>query len=372
MGNSSSRSVDNHVFKNELTKLNTIVTRIINDQDLFKNSNYNFLSQDVCHKYQLILEEELNKHLKISIKSLGTSLYLIPKNEEAKLTSLNITKKEVCEKISNHYLKILYILTLVKYVYNIEKDGDLSMAGIAFRNIRVLDDVMEVNFCDIPHKNYRYSSGGKTRLKIDFSNLEGFKFFVDFFLEKVEANAFLSVLRSILARSKRGKIQENICHHQRDFNAEEFKELERMYLKKFGEKLVCSAAKTSYRSNRIPSITMDVFIEKDNPIFSQNYCSSMRKLIIKTNTKEGRLVLNLYQEFKKNYNTNITKIVSILDRLVFHQKDGSCILKDIDKDGLDQIVYDMKVCIKTFYLQSIVDFQKLLDQAKLTPNIGFS
>ena len=65
MGNvSSSRSADNNVFKNELTKLNHIVTSIINDKDLFKNSNYNFLSQEVCNKYQIILEDELSKHLK--------------------------------------------------------------------------------------------------------------------------------------------------------------------------------------------------------------------------------------------------------------------------------------------------------------------
>ena len=108
MGNvSSSRSADNNVFKNELTKLNHIVTSIINDKDLFKNSKYNFLSQEVCNKYQIILEDELSKHLKLSVKSLGTSLYIVPKNEEVKLSNVNITKKEICEKISNHYLKII-------------------------------------------------------------------------------------------------------------------------------------------------------------------------------------------------------------------------------------------------------------------------
>ena len=376
MGNvSSSRSADNNVFKNELTKLNHIVTSIINDKDLFKNSKYNFLSQEVCNKYQIILEDELSKHLKLSVKSLGTSLYIVPKNEEVKLSNVNITKKEICEKISNHYLKILYILTLVKYVYNIEKDGDLSIAGIAFRNIRVLDDVMEINFCDIPHKNYRAAvsaRGSKQQYKIDFSNLEGFKFFIEYFLEKPEAHVFLGVLRAILARVKKGEVKEKICNHQGEFDVKEFKQLEEMYLKRYGEKLQCGPKKTAFKSNHIPSVTMDVFINKDNPIFSQTYCSSMRNLIIKTNTKEGREVMSLYQEFKRNYNANLHLMMTILDKLVIHQKNGNVVLRDIDKNSLDQIIYDVKSTIKTFYLQSIVDFQRILDKAKGTPKLESS
>ena len=76
MGNSSSRSPDSQVFKKELVVLNGIVNNIINEKDVFKNNNYNFLSQDVCEKYQIILEEELTKYLKLDVKSLGTSLYI--------------------------------------------------------------------------------------------------------------------------------------------------------------------------------------------------------------------------------------------------------------------------------------------------------
>jgi hypothetical protein len=371
MGNSSSRSFDNNVFKTELTTINNIVTNIINEQDLFINSKYNFLSQDVCNKYQVVLEEELNKHLKIDIKALGTALYLIPKNDETKLTNFNITKKEVCEKISNHYLKILYIITLIKYVYNIENNGDLSIAGIVLRNIRLLDDVMEVNFCDIKQVNYYNKTGDKKRYKIDFSNLEGFKFFVDFFLEKSEANAFLGVLKGILARSSKGDIKNRICNYQDNFNQKELHELQQLYLKRYNEKLICNSSKGKFKSNHIPAVTLDVFINKNNPIFSHNYCSSMKKLIIKTNTKEGREVMNLYKELKKNYDVNIANLETALNKLIVHQKDNKVSLKDIDKSTLDQIIFDVKTIIKVFYLQSIVDYQRLLDKAKLVPNIDF-
>ena len=44
-------------------------------------------------------------------------------------------------------------------------------------------------------------------------------------------------------------------------------------------------------------------------------------------------------------------------------------LKDIDKNSLDQIIADIKLKVKVFYIQSIFDFQTLLDLAKATPNI---
>ena len=50
MGNISSRSSDNHVFKDELSMLNVIVNNVLNEKDVFANNNYNFLSQDVCDK----------------------------------------------------------------------------------------------------------------------------------------------------------------------------------------------------------------------------------------------------------------------------------------------------------------------------------
>jgi hypothetical protein len=381
MGNTSSRSSDNNVFQKELTLLNSIVNNILSEKDVFKNNDYNFLSQDVCNKYQVVLEEELQKHLKLSIKTLGTSLYIIPKDDETKLTRLNLTKQQVCEKISNHYIKILYIMSLIKYVYNIEKNGDMSIAGIAFRNIRILDDIMEINFCDIPHKNYNFKDA--QALKINFGKLEGFKFFVDYFLEKEEASAFLGVVRSILARANKQKVAQTICYHiaQKHFKVEDIKELERLYTSRFGSKYVCKTTPPLSAQDKEPApptsaskrnISIDIFINKDNPIFAKEFCYAPRKVVIKTSTAEGKQVFELYKVFKKNYEANISKIITIIQKLVIPNKDGSYTLKDIDKSVLDGIIEEVKVCIKTFYVQSIIDYQNLLDKAKLIPNIQFS
>ena len=150
MGNTISGKLNHeNIFEKELSKMNILINDIISNDDLFKNKEYNFLSQDVCENYQVVLEEELSKHLKLDIKSLGASLYIIPKHTDdtdIKLTKYKLTKKEVCNKISNHYIKILYIMCLVKYVYNLEKSGDLSIAGIIFRNIKIVDDMMQIYF----------------------------------------------------------------------------------------------------------------------------------------------------------------------------------------------------------------------------------
>lgn len=375
MGNGSSRTADHNVFKNELSLLNTIVNNILSEQDVFKNNDYNFLSQDICDKYQVILEEELEKHLKLSVKELGTSLYIIPKDADStdKLTKMNLTKKQVCEKVSNHYIKILYVLSLIKYVYNIEMDGDLSIAGIVFRNIRVLDDVMEINFCDLPHRNYSFKGSLET-YKLNFAKLEGFKFFVDYFLDRPEASAFVSIMRSILARSSKQKFSSLVCHYisNKSLKPEDIKNLEAMYLKKYGSRLVCNKKEPGMETPKRPSkqpINMDIFVNKENPILAKEHCFAPRKVIIKTSTTDGKQVMELYDQMKKNYVDNVNAVVGLLDHLVIHTKNGGYELKDIDKTMLDSIIEQVKVRVKTFYIQSIVDFQTLLDKARLIPNI---
>jgi len=376
MGNTSSRSLEFNVFQKELNLINDMINNIINDKDIFYNKDYNFLSKDVCNKYQLILEEELSKHLKVSIKSLGTSLYLIPKDDDEKLTKFKLTKQEICEKVSNHYIKILYIFSLIKYVYNLEKNGDLSVGGIIMRNIRILDDIMEINFCDMPHRNYKLK--GLATYKLDFSKLEGFQFFVDYFLDKSEALAFIGLLRNILGRNSKNQITNKICEYfdKNKFTKEDLLMLENLYESRFNEKLVCKKntntdKKSSLLSNH--SLNLNIFINKDNPILDKVACFAPRKIIIKTSSKEGRKVLDLYNIMKKNYNTNFEQVYKILDKLIIKKKEKTKYeLRDIDKKTLDLLVHEIKIIIKTFYLQSFIDYQNIIDCAKLVPNIEFT
>lgn len=372
MGNqvSSPEKNDKNIFEKELQHINDIVNSIVTEKDLFKNRDYNFLTQDVCNQHYILMENELNRHLKVELNNLGTSLYLIPKDNESYYKRYNLNKKEICKKISNHYIKILYILCLIKYVYNLEQYGDFSISGIIFRNVRFVDNIMEINFCNVPQKDF--SKTMKDAYRLDFGQLEGLKFLTSFFLEKSEAHSFIKVMRTILSRKTKSKIGEDVCGYILDTNAslDHVKTLEKLYMNKFDEKLVCNARMFNDppSMNKIPNLHM--YVEKDNPIFSKEYCSEIHKLIIQLNTPGGKKVLEKYKMMKQNYLDNIKEIEKLVDLLIVKSSDGSYSLRDISKDALDSIIYNVKDVIKTYYIQSLLDFQKLIEVGKKTPNIN--
>lgn len=360
MGNKFSGHANKHVFEHDLSKLNAIVTDIINEKDLFKNKDYNFLSEDVCNKYQVILEEELSKHLKIEIKNLGASLYILPRmsDDKTKLTKYNLTKQQVCEKISNHYIKVLYIMCLIKYVYNLETHGDLSVTGIIFHMIKVVDDMMEIRFCGIPHK--KYTDIGRDAYKIDFSKLEGLKFFTEYFLHPEEAHTFVSLLKSVLARDNANKLQESMCSYVAKHGIKDIKKLEQMIKTRFPKtrKLQCMRGGAHLMFS----------VEKDNPIFQYESCGAPMKVVVKLNTSHGKKVYKQYQQMKANYKSNLNNVHAILNTIA-EIKNGQFELKDMNKQDLDTAIDKIKWEVKHFYLQSILDFQNLLDLAKQSPNI---
>jgi hypothetical protein len=330
------------------------VTDIVSEDDMFKNKDYNFLSQDVCANYQVVLQEELNKHLRLEIKELGAMLYILPKSgdDETKLTKYKLTKKQVCDKISNHYIKILYIVCLIKYVYNLEKDGDLSIAGIIFRNIKIVDDMIQIHFCGLPHKDY--GGADSDTYKIDFSKLEGLKFFTEYFLSPAESAKFMGVLRAALARSSSGKVKHRMCANRKDI-----KYFEKIYESRFKHKLQCAGGTNN----------LHLFVEKDNPIFLASYCAAPLRIAAKLSTPQGKSIHAQYNRMKNNYETNVKDVHGILDKLVYKSSSGAYELKDVSKPDLNNIVEDVKTKIKGFYLQSIFDFQELLDIAKKSPSI---
>lgn len=360
MGNSSSISSSKEIFKKELDTISKLINNIINDKDVFINENYNFLSKNTCKNYKIIFESELKKHMKINIDKLGSSLYVIPNDEDL----IKETKKEVCKNISSHYVKILYILSLIKYVYNIEKYGDLSISGIIFRNIVILDDIMEINYCDAPHRDYSSKSDNH---KLDFSQLEGFSFFVNYFLDRTESASFIKLFKILFETNNKQNINNKLCEYS--FNKEIDSEIMRLYYNKFNEKLKCNNIDNN-KKDIDNKYNLLFYVGKNNPILSKLYCYAHKKIIFKINTKEGKKIYNLYLKMKKNYDNNISKIHNILNKIILHNtKENKYELKDIDKKTLDNIIKDVKNIIIEFYLNSLVDFQILLKEAKKIPKI---
>ncbi len=379
MGNSVSLS-SQKVFEKELESVNAIVNSIIDDKNVFRNTDYNFLSQDVCEKHTVVLEGELNKHLKVSLQELGTNLYLIPSNDSNNKTTIKgsrISKKDICEKISSHYMKILYILTLIKYVYDLENQGDYSIAGIIFRNVKIVDDIMSIDFCSMTQKDYSQKTQD---YKIDFGQLEGMSFFVDYVLDKHESKVFVNVLRSLLSRSTKGNTRQQVCQLIKNnrINRDGIYQIEKMFQQKFGSALQCngeSRSKTTAQgTDRIampkrPNLFMR--IEKGNPVFLKEYCYNVNQIVIKMDTNKSKTVVDAFKTMQTNYKNNIKDIEGFMTKLVARNsgKESKYILRDITKQDLDSLIDNVKSTIKLFYIQSIVDYQHLLDIAKNNQNI---
>lgn len=387
MGNNVSytkHDINGNIFAEELNIIKEVVNKIIDDKDMFLNKDYNFLSKDVCNEHYVLLEQELNKHLKIELESLGTSLYIIPKSHnDDKLTKLNLTKKKICQKVTNHYIKILYIICLIKYVYNLENNGDMSIAGIIFRNIKILDDIMEISFCQIPHKNYQ--NNGKNITKINLGLLEGITFFTEYFLQPEEANVFIGLMKTILSRKKQSVLTAQICDFakSKSISQKELIEIEKLYKNRYNKNIICvpnnvkshvkvggeSIIDEDIKEEKRIKINLNVFIEKENPIFVSKMCYASNQIIVKLNTPDGKKLVAIYNKMKSNYDTNIKDIQSILDMIVMKEHD-EYILKDIKQDELSNIIECVKINIKKFYMQSILDYHLLLDTAKNIPNIS--
>jgi len=373
------KSIEN-VFSKELTKINTIVHNIINEKDLFKNSEYNFLSQDVCSKNYLLLESDLKKHLKIHVNNLGESMYLIPRETE---TKYKVNKSEVCQRITHHYMKILYIICLVKYVYNVEKYGEYSMSGIIFRNTQIVDDILTVNYCAVPQKDF--SKDVKDPSKLDFAKLEGLTFLTEYFMTKQESAPFLNVMKCILGKKQKWFIKNKIIEYlnSTDASHEHIAMLENIYYRRFKEKLAYVKQKQSSQSDK-PLTVLEVMPEKSagqkpsllmevnafNPVFSASYCAEAHKHIVQTNTSHGKIVLQLFNDMHANYAKNIQEIERVLEQIiVFNTTTKQYELRDLDRKTLDKIILRVKDVIKTYYIQCLMDYNILLDAAKNAPNI---
>jgi hypothetical protein len=379
MGNKISLAT-HKVFEKDLDYLTSVVNAILDKNNIFKNNDYNFLSKDVCEKHTLVLEDELSKHLKVSLQTVGTSLYLIPNNEtnqKQTIKGTKFTKKEICEKISNHYMKILYILSLIKYVYDIENHGDYSIAGIIFRNIKVVDDIMAINYCNMPQKDYSQKTQNH---KIDFGTLEGMSFLIDYVLSKDETKTFIDVIRSILSRSPRGIVRQQTCAllKNKKLRKQDIDKVEELYEKRYGMHLECppdndkKLSKTEALvidenvSVKRPNLHMKV--EKENPIFLKEFCYSVKEIVIMMNKSSNKEVVEAFKQMQNNYKSNLKSIESLINRLVV--KTGQNYeLRDITKYELDEIIHDVKSTVKIFYIQSIMDYQRLLDIAKTIQNI---
>ena len=365
MGATQSTSASNHVFSKELENVNRVVNMVINSEGKFVNPNYNFLFEDVCRNYTILWQKELGKHLKVELENLTGSVYLLPKRDIiiSQEDNVHISKQELCTKISKHYVKILYLLTLIKYVYDLENHGDNSIAGITKRNLRIVDGIMEINFCSIPQKDYQLQHTDK----ISFESLEGLDLFVNHFLTPTEKYAFLEQFKAVVARKPQHKIVDAVCLD----SILPLPLYEDILAEKLNKRIVCTEpVPIKPRSTKRNKVDLMFEVVANNPILHSNFCMSKKKLVIPLDSPDPiiKQLKSLHTRMQTNHKHNIHKVELLLHKLV--DKNGNAYeLKNISGDDLHALVKEVKQTVVVFYIQSIVDFHLLLDVAQKVPSV---
>jgi hypothetical protein len=206
--------------------------------------------------------------------------------------------------------------------------------------------------------------------QIDLNNLEGIWFLTQYFLSYDEAKTFISMMRTLLARKAHNYLrnQIDILTKTRTISMKERIEYDRVFNMKGGEQV--GDQDVSKHHNR--KLNTNVFIEKNNPIFSTSMCYAQgNPVIIKTSTSEGKKVFAMYKKMKDNYSVNIKEIDKIIGKIV-KRDNKSYELRDITKTDLDIIIEDLKIRAKVFYFQSLYDFQTMLSFAmRSKEQLGF-
>ena len=378
MGNLTSKQNENFkgVFGKELELLNNICYSIINkDTNKFNKNEYNMFMNELNNNHLLILEKNLNKHLKVDLENLNSSLYFVPKqqpnvidfeSDKGMFSKENkfIKKSEISSMIGNHYSSILNMVKTIANVYDIEGGGDYSIAGIVQRNIKLENDLLVVNYCNMSQFDYK---DNKKVDKVNFSNLKGIKLLTGM-MTKDEANSFTKHLGLILSEnSPTSKLEDSICKMNTQYKTNDFSKL---YKTKKGISLDCSTKKHFSNSSEL-----DFFlsVSKNNPILAANKCLDKKKVIInmkdKNISKQSKQLYKLYDTFQSNYKTNINNVFTNLYDVIDIK---NFIIKDISNSDLQNSMINLKQHLIKFYMNSLMDYKNLLNHAKKIGSVNIN
>lgn len=334
------------VFNKELEKLNSIVNEVITTKKTFKNSNYNFLNPKVCDKYTLVMQNSLNKHLKVELHDLATEIYLVPKtnnsvNVKSKDGTLNtLSKTELCSYITDHYKKTLQVLSLIREIYDFENGGDYSIAGIIYRNLDASKGVFQVNYCASPQEPINEYS------KVDFKELKGLDLFVNSFLNETEANTFVKHLKQLFGQYNKRRIAQSICEDT-IVSTDKYKEIyENIQIQCGGD----------LHNRRMHNLFFNV--SENKPILAYDLCFDKQKIT----TTYSRKTRDLFNKFKQDYMTNLDEIHDIMNLLlIFDNQSQTYKLRELTNEMLKSVQQKVKKTIILLFVQSMVNYIKIFN-----------
>lgn len=332
MGGSFSQpdSRDSSVFKEDLTKLNEMIYGMMNADNLYIKSQYNMFLRKRCNAVSLVTQKKLERHSRFHLRSLGDELVMIPHEEED-----TMTKRDLCSRISLYYTRLLRLLYVVKYVYDLEHHGDFGVAGIILRNIVVKQGIANVKFCESPQEQ-----PGTFNMGVDFSQMSGFEVFVQELLEPKEREVFMQHFKELLNA-------RNIRHIRRwvkkDMlvDASTYSKIYDVDMKKGG-------------GDRKPLGSLFVKVAPNNPILAWSVCTSPRSLSAKTNPP----ILKAVDKMRRRYRENVKEIESILNTLITPNFE----LRQVSETELLQAERRLKSAIVVLYIESFVNYRGVFEE----------
>jgi hypothetical protein len=362
------------IFGEEYNSLNRMLTEILKHDNTDFNPKYYSVTKDLCDQYSMVLESSLKKHLRVELLELKDSIYLIPKMHDVTIGSKYIKKDELCHNIADHYKRILKILISIKELYNIEQNGEHSIAGICSRVMKNTAATFQINYCDMPHVDYTKrtepdSNGDTNPDLIDLNTLGGLRFFTDKVLSRREKNIFLRSLKNILAgKYQRDTLKELLVCGDDMISS-------KSATKMFGS-VQCNKQLQNLANTKADTVdhNSSMKLGKYNPIFmfdeNTDICFDKKQIFIQKSLlkrKDLDKLHSLYDKFLSDYKVCVNNVTKITERLIEYHivaDQQMFSLRDVGSADIDLIEHDLKENVSIFFYSSLYNYHSLLEFVK--------
>ena len=347
-----SKQMGNTAFKSELNELDKIVNEILNQ----------VRKKDIdCKNVTIVMESQLNKHLKVELQHLKDTIYFIPHANHVDVKEKMFTKSKLCEMIARHYKKIIDLLVMIKQVYDLEQSGENSIAGMTIRNVLVDNNIMQITYC-IMMQHFGDESF------LDFKYLTGFEYFNQNFLTNVEREELLFNFKMLFGRIKKPQLAKYMYCGNSLLSGEEYKSILQLKSPKCDKQVSEKVSSFIHSKASSPDVnSYEIPVKRNNPVLHWKACGEKRLILIDLKQKTSKEVDKLYKAMQDNYVKNINDILKCVQQLV-ENKNGVFKLRHIDTESLNAIQKKIKKLVIKFYLQSITNFHSMLDVAKKVPH----
>ena len=372
------------VGADKMQRLHHILTEILTEDGAkFKDPRYAFGTDgdDVCKDFNVLLESELRKFLKVELLNMRDNIYLVPRKEGAHIGNKYLKKADLCKDIAGHYNRVFNMVVTIKQIFDIEKNalesGQHSIAGICLKNVRDTPSVMQIHYCGSIQRDTRKmqkkdSNGDADIKRIDFNELKGLKYFMDHILGGTrEKNLFLRNLMNLLERRDKAKVDELFACGMDYIDGKTLSDNVSLGSIKRNDRLCKVASETADTSGHISSM----MVNEGNPIFDLSMCSDQLSYIIDKTAitrDERRKLEGLYNHMLKTYEKTLSDIVGFMDKLVVVSGRDKWELRDLNTDDVDALQKDLKRLVTLFFYTSLRNYHNLLDYAKFLQPLNTS